>query len=149
MNEEIKFLLSEGELCGGLDKFYLSFAELTQKYEKHGVIYIDSFARGSFDLPVKELINISAVTLPAWNGRLDILTEDLAPILHSKKEKPTVVVFAGTEKSAKSLAEDLENEGIPAVYFMLEPKEFPKGRVSVLAGAVSGGFAYPDERFYV
>lgn len=146
MNEDIKYLLGEGELCGGLDKFYLSFAELVREYEKHGVIYLDNFARGSFDLPVKELVNFSVNTLPAWNGRFDILVEDLTPLM---KNKPTAVVFAGTEKSAKSLAEDLENEGIPAVYFMLEPKEFPKGRVSVLPGAVSGGFAFPGEKFYV
>ena len=56
--------------------------------------------------------------------------------------------MGGTEKAAKNLAEDLENEDIPALYFPLEPAEFPRGRVSVLPGALSGGFGYPHEKFY-
>lgn len=51
-------------------------------------------------------------------------------------------------KGCKNLAEDLENEDIPALYFPLEPAEFPRGRVSVLPGALSGGFGYPHEKFY-
>lgn len=56
--------------------------------------------------------------------------------------------MGGTEKAAKNLAEDLENENVPALYFPLEPAEFPRGRVSVLPGALSGGFGYPHEKFY-
>lgn len=56
--------------------------------------------------------------------------------------------MGGTEKAAKNLAEDLENEDVPALYFPLEPAEFPRGRVSVLPGALSGGFGYPYEKFY-
>lgn len=51
-------------------------------------------------------------------------------------------------KGCKNLAEDLENEDVPALYFPLEPAEFPRGRVSVLPGALSGGFGYPHEKFY-
>ena len=60
----------------------------------------------------------------------------------------TVVVMGGTETAAKNLAEDLENEDVQARYFPLEPAEFPRGRVSVLPGALSGGFGYPHEKFY-
>ena len=56
--------------------------------------------------------------------------------------------MGGTEKAAKNLAEDLDNEDVPALYFPLEPAEFPRGRVSVLPGALSGGFGYPHEKFY-
>lgn len=59
-----------------------------------------------------------------------------------------MIFSGGTEKAAKNLAEDLENEDIPALYFPLEPAEFPRGRVSVLPGALSGGFGYPHEKFY-
>jgi len=146
MNEEIKAMFEDGVLCNGLDKFCLSFAELVQHYEKHGAVFLDNFARGSFDIPVKELINITANTLPAWNGRFDILLEDLTPLI---KQKAQILLFGGTEKNAKTLADDLENEGIPALYFTLEPKEFPKSRVSVIAGALSSGFSYPNEKIYV
>lgn len=146
INEEIKYLLEDGVLCTGLDKFSLSFTELVREYEKHKAVYFDSFARGSFDTPVKSLINFTTTQLPTWNGNLDALCDDIKPLL---QKSATVVVMGGTEKNAKTLAEDLENEGIPAIYFMLEPKEFPKGRVCVLPSAFSNGFAYPNEKCYV
>lgn len=146
LNEEIKFLFEDGSLCQGLDKFLLTQAELFREYERHSAIYLDSFARGSFDTPVKELISFTATKLPVWNGSLDAICEDIKPVL---QKNSTAVVMGGTEKSAKALAEDLESEGVPSVYFPSEPGEFPKGRVSVLPSAFSGGFAYPNERFYV
>ena len=146
LNEEIKYLFEEGALCRGLDRFSLTQTELFREYEKHSAVYFDSFARGSFDTPVRALINFTATQLPAWNGNLDALLEDIKPVL---QKNSTVVVMGGTEKSAENLARDLENEGVPSVYFALEPKEFPKGRVCVLPSAFSGGFAYPNEKFYV
>lgn len=145
INEEIKFLLEDGVLCSGLDRFSMTAAELFREYENRGAVYFDSFARGSFDTPVKSLINFTATQLPSWNGNLDALCDDIKPLL---QKDATVVVMGGTEKNAKTLAEDLENEEIPAIYFMLEPKEFPKGRVCVLPSAFSSGFAYPSEKFY-
>ena len=122
LNEEIKELLEEGTLCKGLDKFCLTTAELFRAYEQHGALYMDNFARGSFDTPVKELITFTATQLPGWNGKLDVLLEDLQPIL---QKDAIAVVFGGTEKSAKTLAEDLENEDLPALYFPVIPNAFP------------------------
>lgn len=144
-NEEIKSLLGDGILCKGLDKYYLSFAELTRCYEKTGVIYMDNFARGSFDVPVKELISFTASQLPLWNGSLDVLAEDIKPVLNKKS---VTAVFAGTPKSARTLAEDLESLDIPAVYLPSEPKELPEGRVCVFSGTLSAGFSYPNEKIY-
>ena len=144
-NEDIKYLLEEGELCRGLDEFTMSFPELTREYEKKDTVFLDDFARGSFDVPVRDLITFTASTLPSWNGKLDVLLDDLSPLV---QKDSAVVVMGGTEKAAKNLAEDLENEDIPALYFPLEPAEFPRGRVSVLPGALSGGFGYPHEKFY-
>ncbi len=145
-NEEIKVLLEDGVLCAGLDKYHLTIAELFAEYEKHKILYFDNFARGSFDIPVKSLISFTTTQLPVWNGKLDVLCDDISPLL---EKSATVIVMGGTEKSSKTLADDLESENIPALYFPFEPKEFPKGRVCVLSGAFSGGFAYPNEKLYV
>lgn len=123
----------------------MTFPELTREYEKKDTVFLDDFARGSFDVPVRDLVTFTASTLPVWNGKLDILLDDLSPLV---QKDSTVVVMGGTEKAAKNLAEDLENEDVPALYFPLEPAEFPRGRVSVLPGALSGGFGYPHEKFY-
>lgn len=146
LTEDIKACFEDGILCKGLEKFALSTAELFGIYEKYPTAFLDSFARGSFDVPIKNLTAFSASTLPVWNGKLDILKEDIAPIL---SKGSTVVVFAGTDKSAKVLAENLTDDGTPSLYFPVIPDEFPKGIVTVLPGSLSSGFSYPAEKLYV
>lgn len=144
--EDIKSGIEDGTLCKGLDKFTLNFAEFVGKYEEFKATYVDNFARGSFDTPVKSLTTFNGGTLPIWNGRLDVLMEDIKPVL---TKDSTVVVFSGTEKSAKNLAETLTDEEIPSVYFPLIPAEFPKGAVSVLPGSLTSGFSFPREKLYI
>lgn len=146
LSEEVRELIEDGELCRGLDKFCLQFPELVQKYEKLKAVYLDNFARGSFDTPVRELITFTASQLPGWSGRLSVLLDDLRPLL---QKEASAVVMAGTPKAAKTLAQDLEGEKLPAVYFPSVPAEFPRGRVTVLPDTFSCGFAYPHEKFYV
>ena len=144
--EDIKASVEDGILCKGLDKFTLTFNELVEKYTDFGATYIDNFARGSFDTPVKSLTTFNGNTLPIWNGKLDVLIEDIEPIL---KKDTRIVVFAGTEKSAKNLSETLNDENIVSVYFPVIPADFPKGAVSVLPGSLTSGFSYPRDKFYV
>lgn len=99
-NEDIKYLLEDGELCRGLDEFTMTFPELTREYEKKDTVFLDDFARGSFDVPVRDLVTFTASTLPVWNGKLDILLDDLSPLV---QKDSTVVVMGGTEKAAKTL----------------------------------------------
>jgi len=143
--EDIKASVEDGILCKGLDKFTLTFNELIEKYTDLGATYIDNFARGSFDTPVKSLTTFNGNTLPIWNGKLDVLIEDIEPIL---KKDTRIVVFAGTEKSAKNLSETLNDENIVSVYFPVIPADFPKGAVSVLPGSLTSGFSYPRDKFY-
>lgn len=146
LTEDIKSCFEDGILCKGLDTFTLTTSELFHIYEKYPTAFLDNFARGSFDVPIKNLTTFSASTLPIWNGKLDVLKEDIAPII---SKESTVVVFAGTEKSAKVLSENLTDDGISAVYFPVIPNEFPKGVVTVLSGSLSSGFASPSEKLYV
>ncbi len=144
MNEDIKAMFTEGILTKGLDRFILTFSELLTRYEKGGAIFTDTLARGSFDVPVRELVSINARLLSRWDGTLSYLIEDLKPAIYNGY---TAVVMAGTEKSAKELAFDLETEEMKAHYFPVVPAEFPKGTVSVISGSVSSGFEYPGDRF--
>ena len=144
--EDIKACVDDGTLCKGLDKFGLTFNELVDQYEKFGATYVDNFARGSFDTPIKGLTTFNGNTLPIWNGRLDVLIEDLQ---HIVSKDSTIVVFAGTEKSAKNLADTLNDENYTSVYFPVIPAQFPKGAICVLAGSLSSGFSYPREKLHV
>ncbi|MBQ2811724.1 MAG: transcription-repair coupling factor, partial [Clostridia bacterium] len=141
MNEAIKAMFEEGELCPGLDRFSLRFPDLLSYYEKMGVIYMDNLPRGSFDTPVKELIGISARQIPSWNGSISVLEDDLRA-LSAMKER-TCVIFAGTPKAADALCGDLEKDGFNAIFMSDIPSELPVGAITVLPGSISAGFEYP------
>lgn len=144
--EDIKACVEDGTLCKGLEKFTLTFNELVEKYQDFGATYIDNFARGSFDTPIKSLTTFSGSTLPIWNGKLDVLIEDLKPVV---SRDSTVIVFAGTEKSARNLAEALNDENFTSVYFPDIPANFPKGAVCVLSGSLTSGFSFSREKLFV
>lgn len=142
--EDIRAMFEDGILTKGIDRYALTWNEITAKYTNMGAIFMDNLARGSFDIPVKELVSVTAGQLARWDGTLSYLIEDIEPLI---KRKYAVVVMAGTEKSAKELAYDLESEGFSSHYFPVVPGEFPKGSVSVLAGTVSSGFEYNSLSF--
>ncbi|MBR0509101.1 MAG: transcription-repair coupling factor [Clostridia bacterium] len=146
MNEEIREAFLDGALCRGLETFGIDFAALTALYEERRTVYMDNFARGSFDTPVKELVNYSINQLSRWDGSYRFLREDLEPAL---RQKYTAVVFAGTEKAAKNLTDTLVSDGIPAVYHAKVPGLFQKGWVNLLPGGISGGVDYPGGKVTV
>ncbi len=139
--EDIKLMLEEGNLTKTLACFALPWEGLLEIYERQRAVFADNLARGSFDLPVKDLLSVNALAGFQWDGTLSYLKEDLAPL----REKGTCcIVAAGTEKSAKELAYDLETEGIPAHFYPVIPAEFSPASVNVIAGSFSSGFSYPD-----
>lgn len=142
--EDIKDFLESGELCRGLDRFALTWAEIKDEYEQRGAIYLDTFARGSFDTPIKTLVNMDGRTLAPWGGDYSLLKEDIVPALENGW---CVAVMAGTEKAAQALCEMLSDDGIPAAAYSEYPSSFLKKSVNVLSGGLSGGLEYPAEKF--
>lgn len=142
--EDIKDFLESGELCRGLDRFALTWAEIKDEYEQRGAIYLDTFARGSFDTPIKTLVNMDGRTLAPWGGDYSLLKEDIVPALENGW---CVAVMAGTEKAAQALCEMLSEDGIPAAAYSEYPSSFLKKSVNVLSGGLSGGLEYPAEKF--
>ncbi len=144
--EEYKDALELGELCKPLGTFGIDFEQLCEDYKHADLIYLDNFARGSFDIPIKELYSLSIGQTPAWNGSVTSLLSDCFPL---ERKQATIVVAAGTEKAAKSLAEDLEDRGENAVYYALVPNQFPKGMISVIVNQFSAGIILKAADFYL
>ena len=145
MNETLKGLFQDGVLCKGLDRYCLRPQDIVSIYEDMGAVYLDNLPRGSFDTGVKELITFSAKQISPWNGSLAAIVDDLNAL--RTKQGSSCAVLAGTDKAAKTLAEDLESEGIHALFCPVPPAEFPQKTVCVLPGGLSAGFEYPGTKF--
>ncbi len=146
MMEEIKSCFDEAILFKGLDRFTVSKDEFFSIYTKYPVAFMDEFARGSFDVPIKELSTFSSSMLPIWNGRIEVLADDLAPLI---RKKARILLFAGTDKNARNVADLLTEYEVGALYYPGIPDELTKGIVCVVPGSVSSGFAFPSSELYV
>ncbi len=145
LHEDIKAYFEEGVLCKGLDNFTLSLSELFSKYELFPTLYLDNLPRGSFDTPVKDLVNFNARQLSPWNGSFKQLLEDIGDKKGLAKER--LLIFAGNEKSALNLSRDLSDAGIENTYYPDLPNSLPLGSVCLVAGSLSAGFEYPLSNF--
>ena len=140
LQEDIKTLLAEGQLCRGLTDYALDSTGVLTMLERRGCVLLDTFAR-STDTRLYSLYNINARQLPVWSGGLDLLAEDLRDFLH--RDMACILLAGGEVKNAEMLADDLVRQGIPALYAP-SPKEPIRGRVLVMSGGLSAGMEYPE-----
>ena len=144
MLEDLKWLVEDGIICKGLDKYTLDFNELCEKYTEHNAIYLDSLPRGSFDTPVSHLASFKCQSFNTWSGTLSQLKEELFPLI---KTKYAICILAGTSRSAKALAFDLDEQGYTATYCEKPPAQFNHGMITVLSGTTSSGFQLSSCKF--
>ena len=146
LNEDIKMMFEDGVLCKGLDTYSLKWSQVVAHYENAGVIYLDNFARGTFDTPVKELVNMNVRQSSPWEGSLNVLCDDLRPDV---SRGATIIILGGTEKASKSLCEDLVDDGFCTNYFSQMPPAFIKGQINIITGALSFSMDYPAEKIRI
>lgn len=144
MNEELKWLVEDGTLCKGIDRFSLDFNELCAIYEKNNAVYLDSLPRGSFDTPVRHLSDFVCQSFNTWSGTLSQLKEELFPLL---KTGYTVVIMAGTARAGRALSYDINEMGYESVFCEKRPSQFRSGAVTVLTGTLSAGFQMSSIKF--
>lgn len=143
--EDMKEYFAEGILCKGLDTFSKSYKEMLEDISNRRTIFLDNFTSGHFDLPLSDIVTFNIKQKPLWNGAITVLCEDLQEIL---KERTTVCILAGTEKSAKKLAEELQEKGYKA-QFVRNLERAEQGNIYVMEGALSCGFELLQTDFHL
>ena len=143
-DEELKGLLEDGVLCAGLDGLYADAGYLWTRTGRYRTVCAENFARSIPDQPLKDVINAPAHTLPAWNGEVASLLDDLKPLCDGGY---TVTLLAGTERAAAGLCRDLRDKGLTVTSDAAAPAA--PGLVQVLPGHLSAGCQFPFARYAV
>jgi transcription-repair coupling factor (superfamily II helicase) len=141
---DLETLFEDGALCRGLDKYYLEMPDFGAAFDGFGAIFLDTFARSSYDTRIKELISFPARQLAVWGGGFKLLCEDLEAVL---SKSGSAAILAGTQRACGSLVHDLVSEGIAAYAGTEKSDPPPPGKVLVLPGRLSAGFEYPTAGF--
>ncbi len=144
LQEDIKSLLEEGQLCRELCRYQLDWEDLTRTLATRPTLLLETFARNSADLPLRGLYSLSCRQLPVWSGGLDLLCEELTDLL--SRNVACLVLAGSEERAAKALADDLTRRHIPALYAP-SPQKPIRGQVLVLQGGLSAGAEFPETGF--
>lgn len=142
--EELTTLLQDGVLAAGLDALYADAAWLWTQPARCRTICAENFARSMPDLPLREIVNAPAHTLPAWSGEVAHLLEDLQPLCDGGA---SITVMAGTPRAAAGLAADLRVKGLNVTTVPEAPPS--SGLVQILPGQLSAGCSLPFARYAV
>lgn len=143
--ENLTDFLEEGVLCRGFDTYSESFKNIIDFWQEKQLVCLENFAHGGFDFKLTELLNFNFKLLPLWNGSVSVMTEDLQGI---DLKNSSVVILAGTEKSAKYASDALAEKGFDNI-LVKDTENVEKGNIYVMPGALSGGFEYPSAGFYL
>lgn len=141
--EDVKEYLEEGVLCRGLDTYSGDWIYIQSQLEKRSTVCLEAFARGTYEVPVRTLLNITARQLSVWGGSIALLEEDLQAMQSSGL---TCIVLGGTEKTASNIAADLKEKGLSVVY-MPDLSEIPDKGIIITKGALSAGMEFPAASF--
>ncbi len=144
--EDLCSLLEEGLVSPKHSKFWLDFAELAEKTAFRHTVILDSFTSGSYDKPVKTIVNLSAKQLPSCSGSLDALISDIS---HYRELNYSVLVLAGSRSTALHLSELLSAGGVPAAVDLSDPDLPVEAKVLITVKKLSAGFEYPSLRLAV
>ncbi len=141
--EDVKEYLEEGVLCRGLDTYSGDWIYIQSQLEKRSTVCLEAFARGTYEVTVRTLLNITARQLSVWGGSIALLEEDLQAMQSSGL---TCIVLGGTEKTASNIAADLKEKGLSVVY-MPDLSEIPDKGIIITKGALSAGMEFPAAGF--
>ena len=137
--------MEEGVLFKGCDRFAEDFVDLQRRAAQSNTVLLDTFARSVGDIPLRDMVDIRAVQLSSWSGEISLLREDVREYIGRGYR---VAVFAGTERAAASLAEDLTRAGLAAVQSG-DLTDLKPGAVRVAPASMSAGMEYPDVRLAI
>lgn len=143
--EELKECFSNGILCRGFETYSIDSVGLNTIFANNRLVYIENFASSGYEQPLNEIVTFNLKQLSLWSGSVKVLLDDLEE-LHNRNS--TLIVLAGTKKSALSLCDELNEKGYKATYH--DDIESPqKGGIYILPGALSAGFEYAQTKFIV
>ena len=93
---------------------------------------------------IRDEFSVTVKSVNSYNNQFPLLVKDLKSW---KKAGYRIVLASPSRTRAQHLAEDLQNEEIPAFYSENEERVLKPGEVMLIHGAARRGFEYPMQKF--
>lgn len=138
-----KDLFVSGELLNAHIDMFMDRKTIDSKLREKTFIESTALLSGKGRLKYKDLIGFTLKSTSSYNGKLELLIEDLK---YYKGQNYKIIITAGTEERARRLSSRLLEENIENSFTLSTNKEILKGEVIITLGSLQGGFEYPEEK---
>ncbi len=138
-----KDMFVSGELLNSHINMLVNKDEIREKLGKKTYIEGTALLSSKGRLSYKDLIGFSLKGNTSYNGKLELLIEDLK---HYKRNNYKIIITAGTEERGLRLSKKLLEENIENSFTSSTNKEILPGEILIIEGSLQGGFEYPEEK---
>ena len=142
--ESVSHRLEKGYLLPGQAKLMCSTAELVAKLNRRGCVAVSLMEPQKGEWNIRDEFGVTVKSVNSYNNQFLLLVKDLKSW---KKAGYRIVLASPSRTRAQHLAEDLQNEEIPAFYSENEERVLQPGEIMLIHGAARRGFEYPMQKF--
>lgn len=128
--DDMEMLLGDGRAIGDDFRALSGKTDFFGLYQKEGYIFTPFAGTIKNAPPLKKLINVNSRTTPVFNGRMDILSDELKSYVRRGYD---VTVVCGSSEREESMKDFLAREEL-------------LGKISVKEGVITGSMEFPDEK---
>lgn len=144
-NENFEAFLNRGDILPKQSELLFYKEDMLSKFEDKNLITLGTFLNNSEFLEPSSIISISQLTLTNYQGKIDLLIDD---INDKKQKKYKTVILSGTRAKGERLVSTLRDRGIES-YYTDDISKIEYGEVVITFGNLLKGFEYPDLKICV
>mgnify|MGYP001437816159 CR=1 FL=1 len=142
--EHFKDLLMKGEVLPEQADLLTGCDEIFAGINDYRGMALLSLPRGNLGFEPKRIFTISARTIPAYQGKWELLADDLR---FWKERNYSIILLSGSSSKAENLADGLLDYGLEALVTENIYGDVKPGQVVIVPASLSKGFEYLDGRF--
>lgn len=138
--------LERGLALKGQGQLLHSMEELNHYIDGRSMLMNTLLNKAISDMGVSQTIALDSREIPSYNGKIDMLVEDLKRLRHSGYK--TIVATTSTER-AKKISKILLENNIDNIYSVNRDLEIKSSQIAVVSANISQGFQYPSIKFQI
>ncbi|MCI7206863.1 MAG: DEAD/DEAH box helicase, partial [Clostridium sp.] len=144
--ENYKLNLERGLALKGQGKLIYTYNDLSYLMEDKSILLNTLLTRQINEFNIKRIINFDSREIPTYNGKLELLAEDLNRLKYNGNK---VVIVTATLERAKKLSKDLLELNIETIVSKSRDIEIKSSQIIIVPGNISRGFEYKSIKFVV
>ena len=143
-NERFKHGLEQGEVLPHQLEVFLPYEQFLEIMDNSKKVVLRGLPRLDDHFRAKVVYNLSARSLPSYQGKLDMLVSD---INFWKSKGYSIILLTGTKSRGRGISSALSEKGEELLLWDDMEGELLPGQIVAVPGSISKGFEYVDGKF--